>query len=158
MPEGPEIWRAADKISDAIAGKEIEEVFFAFDELKPFELQLKGLKIDSITPRGKAIVTAFGNNLNLYSHNQLYGKWMISKDGNEPDTNRSLRVAIHTSDSSAFLYSASEIEMLEDDEVENHPYIKNLDRMLFTLIQHMNKFYSDIKAVHLKTESFPHCF
>ncbi|WP_428236947.1 endonuclease VIII [Gracilimonas sp.] len=126
MPEGPEIWRAADKISEAIAGKEIEEVFFAFEELKPFEPKLQGLRVDSITPRGKAIVTSFENNLNLYSHNQLYGKWMIGKDGSEPDTNRSLRVAIHTADSSAFLYSASEIEMIEDEEVEVHPYIKKL--------------------------------
>lgn len=126
MPEGPEIWRAADKISDAIAGKEIESIFFAFDELKKFEESLLGLRINSVTPRGKAIITSFENNLSLYSHNQLYGKWMISESGKEPETNRSLRVAIHTRDKSAFLYSASEIEMLDDREVENHSYIKKL--------------------------------
>ncbi|MEQ8525619.1 endonuclease VIII [Gracilimonas sp.] len=126
MPEGPEIWRAADKISNAITGKEIEAIFFAFDELKQFEKSLQGLKINSVTPRGKAIITSFENNLSLYSHNQLYGKWMISENGDEPDTNRSLRVAIHTHDKSAFLYSASEIEILDDGEVENHSYIKKL--------------------------------
>lgn len=126
MPEGPEIWRAADKIGDAISGKRVEELFFAFDELKEFETTLKGVEVVSVTPRGKAIITAFGNNLNMYSHNQLYGKWMIRNRGNEPKTNRSLRVAIHTEDKSAFLYSASEIEMLKDDEVDKHSYIQKL--------------------------------
>ena len=126
MPEGPEIWRAADKISQAITGKEIKKVFFAFDELKQFEDSLKGKIVKSVTPRGKAIITSFDNDLNLYSHNQLYGKWMISANGTEPKTNRTLRVAIHTSDKSAFLYSASEIEILADDEIEDHSYIKKL--------------------------------
>ena len=126
MPEGPEIWRAADEISHAIAGKKIEELFFAFDELKEFESSLEGLKIESVTPRGKAIITSFENDLNLYSHNQLYGKWMISERGSKPQTNRSLRVAIHTEDKSAFLYSASEIEVLKDDEIEEHSYIEKL--------------------------------
>lgn len=126
MPEGPEIWRAADKISNALAGKEIKEIFFAFDELKKYESKLRGLKVSSVIPRGKAIITSFENDLNLYSHNQLYGKWLISNNGKEPDTNRSLRVAIHTEDASAYLYSASEIEFLKDKEIESHPYIKKL--------------------------------
>ncbi|MAL16481.1 MAG: endonuclease VIII [Balneola sp.] len=126
MPEGPEIWRAADKIGEAISGKEIEDLFFAFEELKPFKESLVGLKVNSVTPRGKAIITSFENNLNLYSHNQLYGKWIIQNRGNVPKNNRSLRVAIHTKDKSAFLYSASEIEILKDNEVEGHSYIEKL--------------------------------
>jgi endonuclease-8 len=126
MPEGPEIWRAADKIGAALSGEKVADVFFAFDELKEFEERLLGLIVKSVTPRGKAIITAFENNLNLYTHNQLYGKWMIRDRGNVPDNNRTLRVALHTKEKSAFLYSASEIEMLKDDEVENHSYIKKL--------------------------------
>jgi endonuclease-8 len=126
MPEGPEIWRAADEIGNAIKGKEITELYFAFDELKEFEESLLGLKVESVTPKGKAIITAFENNLSLYSHNQLYGKWMIRDRGTVPDNNRSLRVAIHTEDKTAFLYSASEIEMLKDEEVQDHSYIKKL--------------------------------
>lgn len=126
MPEGPEIWRAADQINNAITGKQITKLFFAFDELKKYENELEGSVVTSVTPRGKAIITAFQNELNLYTHNQLYGKWMISGNGEKPDTNRSLRVAIHTGDASAYLYSASEIEFLKDGEIESHPYIKKL--------------------------------
>lgn len=126
MPEGPEIWRAADEISNALSNKEINDLFFAFDELKSFREKLIGVKVESVTPKGKAIIMSFENDLNLYSHNQLYGKWMVRERGNVPDTNRSLRVAIHAEDASAFLYSASEIEMLKNDEIESHDYIKKL--------------------------------
>jgi endonuclease-8 len=126
MPEGPEIWRAADNISQTISNKEITKLFFAFDELKIYEEQLLGNKVISVTPRGKAIITTFDNGLNLYSHNQLYGKWIMAKDGNEPNTNRSLRVAIKTQNGAAFLYSASEIEMLNEEEIKSHDYIEKL--------------------------------
>ncbi|MDZ7806932.1 MAG: endonuclease VIII [Gracilimonas sp.] len=142
MPEGPEIWRAADKISQAVAGEEIVDLFFAFDELKPFEETLRGKKITSVTPRGKAIITAFENDLNLYSHNQLYGKWLIRKTPDEPDTNRSLRVAIRTQNGAAFLYSASEIEMLKDEDVDDHPYIKKLGPD----VVHPDTTYEDVLA------------
>lgn len=126
MPEGPEIWRAADKLNDALAEREIKEVFFAFDELKPYEKKLSGLKIKKIEPRGKAILTSFENNLTMYSHNQLYGKWMIRERGEVPDNNRQLRVAFHNHEKSAFLYSASEISMHHDEEIPGHDYIKKL--------------------------------
>lgn len=126
MPEGPEIWRAADEISNAVAGKKTKEVNFAFDELQPYEDKLTGVKVESVTPRGKAIITSFEGDLNIYSHNQLYGKWMVSENGEEPDTNRSLRLTIRTNGGAAWLYSASEIEVLKNDEIEQHGYIRKL--------------------------------
>ncbi len=126
MPEGPEIWRAADKLNNALAGRIIDDLYFAFDELKGFKEELIGLKVEYIEPRGKAILTSFANGLTMYSHNQLYGKWMIRNRGNVPKNNRQLRVAIHNEKKSAFLYSASDIEMLNDEEVDSHSYIQKL--------------------------------
>ena len=126
MPEGPEIWRAADNLDEALGGKVIDDLFFAFEELKPYQDQLSGLKIEKVEPRGKAMLTHFENNLTMYSHNQLYGKWMIRKRGQVPDNNRQLRVAFHNHEKSAFLYSASEISMLRDEEIPKHDYIRKL--------------------------------
>lgn len=126
MPEGPEIWRAADNLNKALADRKIEALFFAFEELKPFESELKGTTVEKIEPKGKAILTYFANEWVLYSHNQLYGKWIIRDSGMKPDTNRQLRVALHNSSRSAYLYSASDIEMLRQDEVSEHEYIKKL--------------------------------
>jgi len=126
MPEGPEIWRTADSLNEALKDKAITDLYFAFDELKKFESKLKGEKISRVEARGKAILTFFGNSLAMYSHNQLYGKWLVSNNGTEPDTNRSLRVAIHNDASSAFLYSASQIEILPKDKISEHSYIQKL--------------------------------
>ncbi|MDX1638144.1 MAG: endonuclease VIII, partial [Balneolaceae bacterium] len=126
MPEGPEIWRSASKLSDILSNRPLEDVHFAFEELKPYEEKLTGKKVETVEARGKAILTRFENKLNIYSHNQLYGKWMIAKRGERPDTNRSLRLELSNGEHSALLYSASEIEVLTDNELGDHDYLKKL--------------------------------
>ncbi len=95
MPEGPEIRIAADKIQRAIRPRPTTEVFFAFDHLKPFESDLAGCLVTEVETRGKAMLTHFDNGLSVYTHNQLYGKWMVRKAYDFPETNRQLRFAIH---------------------------------------------------------------
>ncbi|WP_138429792.1 endonuclease VIII [Fodinibius saliphilus] len=126
MPEGPEIWRTADLLTEYLQDNTITDLYFAFDELKDYESKLKGKNIKNVEARGKAILTFFEGDIVMYSHNQLYGKWMFSDNGQQPDTNRSLRVAIHNEEKSAYLYSASEIEMLDKQDISAHPYIKKL--------------------------------
>jgi endonuclease-8 len=148
MPEGPEIWRTADELSEALQDKKINDLHFAFDELKKYESKLKGQRVKNVEARGKALVTFFENDLAMYSHNQLYGKWMISDAGQQPETNRSLRVAIHNGDKSAYLYSASEIEILEQNEIASHSYIKKLGPDVL----HPETTYEDILAQYQSDE------
>ena len=127
MPEGPEIRIAADKIQRAIRPHPTTEVFFAFDHLKPFESELTGCRVTEVETRGKAMLTHFDNGLSVYSHNQLYGKWMVRKAYDFPETNRQLRFAIHNEKKSALLYSASDIQILSSPaEIENHPFLSKL--------------------------------
>jgi len=126
MPEGPEIKRAADRIAGAIARQPITEVFFAFDHLKPYEEKLTGQTVFAVAPRGKALLIRFENGLNVYSHNQLYGKWMVRQAYSYPDTNRQLRLALHTPKHSALLYSASDIEVVPDAELVTHPFLSRI--------------------------------
>lgn len=126
MPEGPEIRRAADALGKAVVGKAIAEVFFAFDRLKPYAEPLAQQRIYAVQTRGKAILIRFDNHLSIYSHNQLYGVWMIRNAYAFPDTNRQLRLAIHTAQKSALLYSASDIEVLTEHEVDEHPFLSQL--------------------------------
>ncbi|MGD1904424.1 MAG: endonuclease VIII [Leptolyngbyaceae cyanobacterium] len=126
MPEGPEIKRAADKIAKAISQQPITELFFAFDRLKRFEETLAAATVIAVEPRGKALLTRFDNHLNIYSHNQLYGVWMVRKVQSYPQTNRQLRLAIHTAKKSALLYSASDIEVLTDYECDHHPFLSRI--------------------------------
>jgi endonuclease-8 len=126
MPEGPEIWRSADKLNDALAGNEIKDCFFYHEELKSYERQLVGQTVKRVEPRAKALITYFDSDLCLYTHNQLYGKWMVAKAGSKPNTSRSLRVALHTNEYSALLYSASEIDVLSKHTLKDHSYLQKL--------------------------------
>ncbi|MGB3296044.1 MAG: endonuclease VIII [Phormidesmis sp.] len=126
MPEGPEIRLAADKIEKALRPYPTTEVFFAFEHLKPFEADLAGCRVTQVETRGKAMLTHFDNGLSVYSHNQLYGKWMVRKAHDLPETNRQLRFAIHNAKQSALLYSASDIQILSQPEIEAHPFLSKL--------------------------------
>lgn len=126
MPEGPEIRLAADRIARVLEGKVVESVEFAFPELKPFESELQGQVVQRIDTRGKAMLTRFDGGLTLYSHNQLYGRWYTSRRGEWPRTNRSLRVALHTADKSALLYSASDVDVLDAEGLAAHAFLNRL--------------------------------
>ena len=78
MPEGPEIRRAADRISKALIGKEIIESNFYYERIKEREEIVKNQNIKGITTRGKAMLIRFNNNWSMYSHNQLYGRWTVN--------------------------------------------------------------------------------
>ncbi len=126
MPEGPEIRLAADKIEGALKGRKLSEVFFAFEHLKPFSESLVGSTVIGLETRGKALLTHTDQGLSIYSHNQLYGRWMVRKAGQVPATNRQLRLALHNSQQSAFLFSASDIEVLETADLLLHPFLARL--------------------------------
>ncbi len=127
MPEGPEIRIAADKIQRAVRPYPTTGVFFAFDHLKPFEAELTGCRVIAVETRGKAMLTHFDNGLSVYSHNQLYGQWMVRPAYDLPETNRQLRFAIHNQKKSALLYSASDIQILSSpQEIETHPFLSKL--------------------------------
>ena len=126
MPEGPEIWRAARKVGAAIEGRSADRVELHFDELRRFERKLTGQTVDEVRPRRKAMLMRFANALHLYSHNQLYGRWYVTKAGKTPNTTRSLRVAIHNDAQSAWLYSASDVAVLGANELDDHPFLRKL--------------------------------
>ncbi|MCA0173218.1 endonuclease VIII [Bacillus sp. RAR_GA_16] len=123
MPEGPEIRRAADQVEKALRKGNVMDVFFAFEHLKGYESILSGAEVTRVDTKGKAMLIRFDNGYTIYSHNQLYGKWIIRNAYNYPKTNRQLRLALHNEKKSALLYSASDIEVLRDEEVPLHPFI-----------------------------------
>ena len=126
MPEGPEIKRAADQIAKALVDRRVGEIFFAFDHLKLYEPKLTRATVVSVQPKGKAMLIRFDNALSIYSHNQLYGKWVVRKAYSYPQTNRQLRLAIHNAKKSALLYSASDIAVLDQEQVAAHPFLSKL--------------------------------
>lgn len=126
MPEGPEIRREADRIGRVLAGRRVASIRFAFDHLQPWQDELRGSLVRAVESRGKALLVRFDCGLNVYSHNQLYGRWYVKPRGQKPRTNRQLRLAIETNTHAALLYSASEIEVLRDEELPEHEFLAKL--------------------------------
>jgi len=126
MPEGPEIRRAADKIEAVLRHKTVERLEFGLKPLTRFAKTLQGSKVLALETRGKALLTHFDSGDTIYSHNQLYGVWHVVKRGIFPKTNRQLRLAIHTDQHSALLYSASDISVWKTADIEEHPFLKRI--------------------------------
>ena len=126
MPEGPEIRLAADRVERALRGEAVCAITFAFEHLKTFEPRLTGRRVEAVETRGKALLIHFEQSLTVYSHNQLYGRWLITRAGHLPDTRRQLRLAIHNHRKSALLYSASDIAVLTPTQVQTHPFLSRL--------------------------------
>jgi endonuclease-8 len=126
MPEGPEIRRAADKIEAVLKDNTIQKVEFGLKPLKKYAKPLTGTKVLSLETRGKALLTHFDSGTTIYSHNQLYGVWRIVKRDKLPKTNRQLRLALHTDQHSALLYSASDISVWKTEKIEEHPFLRRI--------------------------------
>ncbi len=126
MPEGPEIRRAADRLDAALRGHRLLRVHARLPGLAALPHLLTGRRVLGVEARGKALLTRFDNGLVLYSHNQLYGRWEILPEGAYPSSTRSLRLALHAGARMALLYSATEIELLEETALARHPYLKKL--------------------------------
>ena len=126
MPEGPEIRLAADRVAKAVVGRPLAAVSFAFEQLQPFEEPLTDARVLAVDTRGKAMLTRFSCSLTVYSHNQLYGRWMVGRAEPPPKTTRSLRFAMIGHTKAARLYSASSIDVVPTDEIEQDPRIAKL--------------------------------
>ncbi|MEM7584245.1 MAG: endonuclease VIII [Acidobacteriota bacterium] len=126
MPEGPEIRLEADKVHRAVAGRVANEVWCALEPVAEAAAALSGRQVTRVESWGKAMLTHFEGGRVIYSHNQLYGRWYVKKAGELPKTGRSLRLAIHNDAKSALLYSASDIEVLDEDRLDQHPFLAKL--------------------------------
>ena len=126
MPEGPEIKRVADKLSNSLVGKKIYNVRFLYPSISKAYSLINGFKIISVSSIGKALIINFENGYSLYSHNQLYGKWTVNLKDTNSRTNRSLRVEFITEKKAVRLWSATEILLIPTSEVNENSYIKNL--------------------------------
>jgi endonuclease VIII len=126
MPEGPEIRRVADQIGRVLTGYTLVKVKAPYLTVQDFAQQWVGCRVLSVTPRGKALLTRLDNDDIIYSHNQLYGRWLTRKTEKEPSSNRSLRLALVSRGGAAYLYSATDIEVLKEQDIPHHPYLAKL--------------------------------
>jgi endonuclease VIII len=125
MPEGPEIFLAAREVHDAVAGQKID-VRFLYAKSQPTDLQWpKRVRIKRVYARSKAMLTEFDHGAVLYSHNQLYGQWVVHKKS-EPLLAKQVRLVFETDQARVVLYSATDFMWLVRGQENRHPYIAKL--------------------------------
>jgi endonuclease VIII len=126
MPEGPEIQIARDKVARVVQGNRLNRVQIPWPALQEYEERWTGRLVKKMEARGKALLFHFDCGDVLYTHNQLYGRWITRRKPELPKSNRTLRLAFYTDKGGAFLYSATELEVLGPDELQTHPYVGSL--------------------------------
>jgi endonuclease-8 len=118
------MYRLAMQVRAAVADQPLTEVWFAFAHLQRHAADLQQQQLIDVSTVGKALLLKFSNEVCVYTHNQLYGRWLFSRPDRRPDTRRQLRLALSTSERSALLYSASTIELIAAEELHAHPFIQ----------------------------------
>ena len=126
MPEGPEIRRAADRISKRLVGREIEAIELHYPPIREFQPIVADSQIVSVATRGKAMLTRFDCGLSMYSHNQLYGRWTVNRRSTELKWGRALRAEMLTESHAVRLWSATDVEIIPTCDEESHPFISKL--------------------------------
>ena len=124
MPEGPEIFLAARAVHAAVA-KQPCTLELRHPALTPKMRRLRGVRIERVYARSKAMLTEFANGVVLYSHNQLYGEWVLHM-ADEPLLAKQVRLIIRTADHQVVLYSATDFAWLRVGSENRHPYIAKL--------------------------------
>ena len=126
MPEGPEIRRAADVLTNALAGLPIDHIRLPYHRLRPFGPRLRGQRITAFRTHGKALLTEFDNDWTMYSHNQLYGLWQVARAHDPLLPGRALRLELGHKDQCIRLYSATDISLWRTQNVAQHPFLSRL--------------------------------
>jgi endonuclease VIII len=124
MPEGPEIFLAAREVSAAVVGQPVT-LSLRYPVLLPKARKLRSVPIVRVYARSKAMLCEFANGVVLYSHNQLYGQWVVHGAA-EPLMPRQVRLIIRTAQHQTVLYSATDFAWLTAGQEHAHPYIAKL--------------------------------
>ena len=124
MPEGPEIFLAARAVHAAVAQQPCT-LELRHPILAARADSLRGVPIARVHARSKAMLTEFVNGVVLYSHNQLYGEWVVHPVGARLLA-KQVRIVIRTERHQTVLYSATDFAWLQAGAEEAHPYIAKL--------------------------------
>jgi endonuclease-8 len=121
VPEGPEVRRAADRVEQVAAGVTLRAET-SVPALSEHIEALAEAGLSRVETHGKAAVLRFGDGRGIYVHLQLYGRWRFQRA--RPRGGRTLRLALHGPRSAAWLFSATDVTLLDRDEL--HPFVEGL--------------------------------
>jgi endonuclease VIII len=129
MPEGDTIFRAAQTLNRALAGKLVtrfESVYPALTRVAEDD-PIVGRTIESVRSQGKHLLMAFSGGLMLRTHMKMNGSWHIYRPGEKwQRPMRDMRVLVGTDDFVAVGFNVPVAEFLSDRDLARHPQLRAL--------------------------------
>jgi endonuclease VIII len=111
VPEGDTIWRTAERLRAALAGKKV--ITARPDMLKRFA----GRTITGVEPVGKHLLIRFDNGLAIHSHMRMQGAWHVYARGERWRRPAwQAKALLETEDATAVCFAAPVIELVRDEE------------------------------------------
>jgi endonuclease-8 len=115
MPEGDTIFRAAQTLHRALAGRTITGFSSVFPQLNRLDedAPLTGRKLERVEARGKHLLMHFSDGLILRTHMRMSGSWHLYRPGEAWQRPRDqLRISIETAEFHALAFQVHEAEWL----------------------------------------------
>ncbi|KRE37880.1 DNA glycosylase [Janibacter sp. Soil728] len=81
MPEGDTVWRTAQRLHAALAGRSAILADIRWGEVG--EAPLRGANVDEVVPRGKHLLHRFDSGWTLHTHLRMEGSWRIEAAGSD---------------------------------------------------------------------------
>jgi endonuclease-8 len=99
MPEGDSIYRAAQALHKALAGKSVTSFETVLPKLARIDedAPLRGRTIERVIAKGKNLIIEFSGDLHLHTHMKMNGSWHIYRPGERwQRPRRDMRIVIGT--------------------------------------------------------------
>ena len=129
MPEGDTIFRAAQTLQRALAGKVVVKFETQLPQLAriDYDTPLAGRHIESVDAHGKWMFIRFSGDLTLLTHMLMSGSWHIYRPGERwKSPGRDMRIAIHTNEFIAVAFRVQVAEFHTNDTLRRHPSLQRL--------------------------------
>ena len=115
MPEGDTIYRAAQTLDRALAGRTVQRFESVFPALTRIDQDrpLRGRAIERVVSRGKHLLIQFAGDLTLRTHMRMNGSWHLYRPGERWQRPRhEMRILIATDEFEAIAFNVPVAEFL----------------------------------------------
>ena len=129
MPEGDTIFRAAQTLDRALAGKAVvrfESMFPALTRVHEDE-PLTGRKVEGVESAGKHLLMRFSDGLVLRTHMRMNGSWHIYRAGERwRRPRRDMRVVVATSEFEAVGFNIPVAEFIREGDLHRNEALRRV--------------------------------
>jgi endonuclease VIII len=124
VPEGDTVWLAAQRLRDALAGRVLTGSDFRVPSLATVDLA--GVRVDDVTPRGKHLLFRLSGGRTLHTHFRMDGSWHLYRPALSwrGGPAHEIRVVLRNREWTAVGYRLPEVDLL--DTADEHAVVGHL--------------------------------